>query len=228
MRGGRALLARGRSVRRAGRARAGRGGRVRARARTAPPSSACSSVRPTSRFSGSHASNFRRARSASYCARSTASRCPARRCSCWSSSSPIALAVAAIPAGATASRNASATALSSRRAAERLASPAGRMKVAAAYARVPADLAARARVRDLHLASTAAAAHQPLQQRAALARRAAALAARSHVRSQPLAGGEIIVPADIAGMVIGQADGPLLDRDVDAADSHLSVLVERA
>ena len=27
-------------------------------------------------------------------------------------------------------------------------------------------------------------------------------------------------------MVIGQADGPLLDRDVDAADAHLSVLVE--
>jgi hypothetical protein len=47
-------------------------------------------------------------------ARSTASRCPASRCSCWSCSSPIARAVAPMPAGVTASRNASATAMSSR------------------------------------------------------------------------------------------------------------------
>ena len=45
-------------------------------------SSLRSSVRATSRFSGSHASNWRSARSASYSARSTASRCPASRCSC--------------------------------------------------------------------------------------------------------------------------------------------------
>ena len=72
----------------------------------------------------------------------------------------------------------------------------------------------------------APAAHQPLQQRGALARGAAALAARSHVRSQPLAGGEVLIPADIAGMVIGQADGPLLDRHLDSADAHLAVLVD--
>ena len=80
-------------------------------------------------------------------------------------------------------------------AAERLARSAGRVKVASADARVPPDLAVRARVRDLHLASAAPAADEPLQQRAAFARGAAALAARSHVRSQPLAGGEVLDPS---------------------------------
>ena len=54
------------------------------------------------------------ARCASYSARSSASRWPASRAWCWSSSSRIAPAVAATAAGVTASRNACPTALSRR------------------------------------------------------------------------------------------------------------------
>src|SRR5207248_2600333 len=86
--------------------------------------------------------------------------------------------------------------------------------------------AACAGVRDLHLATAPSAAHQSLQQRASLACGAAALPARGHVRSQPCSGREVLIPADIARMVIGQADRPLLDRDINSADTHLIVLVD--
>ncbi len=55
---------------------------------------------------------------------------------------------------------------------------------------------------------------------------AAALPARSHVRVQPLAGGEVLIPADIAGMMIGQADSPLLEWQHDPTDPHLPACVE--
>lgn len=48
-----------------------------------------------------------------------------------------------------------------------------------------------------------------MQQSAAFAGSAASLTAWSHVRAQPLAGREIVLPADIARMVIGQADSLL-------------------
>jgi hypothetical protein len=60
-------------------------------------SHARSSVRATRRFSGSQASIWRSARGASYCARSTASRCPRRRSSCWRSSSPTTSGAGAPP-----------------------------------------------------------------------------------------------------------------------------------
>src|SRR5581483_12196820 len=74
---------------------------------------------------------------------------------------------------------------------------------------------ARARVGDLHPPAAAAAAEEALEQRRSLPGGAAALAARPHVRAQPLAGGEVFGPGDIAGMMFGQADGPLLGRQLD-------------
>jgi len=89
------------------------------------------------------------------------------------------------------------------------------MQVMRAHARIARDTAAGARRGDLHPSAALTAAHQSLQQRAALARRAAALAGLDHVAAQPLAGGQIIVPGHIAGMVLGDADRPLLDRQLD-------------
>jgi hypothetical protein len=66
-----------------------------------------------------------------------------------------------------------------------------------------------------------------LQQRDAFAGGAAALAFRSHVLAQPLAGGEVLIPADIAGMVLGQADGPLLQRQIDGSAPNPPGLVQR-
>src|SRR5439155_10621341 len=59
-----------------------------------------------------------------------------------------------------------------------------------------------------------------------LARRAATLTARPHVRLEPRARGAVLIPGHIAGMVLGQADRPLPDRHINAADAHLAVLVE--
>jgi len=81
-----------------------------------------------------------------------------------------------------------------------------------AHARVGGRAAVPARIGDLHPPTAAPAAHNPLKQRQAFAGGAAALAARPHVLTQPLAGGEVLLPADIPGMVLWQADGPLLDR----------------
>ena len=81
-------------------------------------------------------------------------------------------------------------------------------------------------VADLHSSAAASAAQNALQQRAALARGAATLAAWSHICSQSLAGREVLIPGDIAGMVLGQADGPLLDREFDGPAAHPTVLVD--
>src|SRR6185312_15110762 len=80
--------------------------------------------------------------------------------------------------------------------------------------------------RDLHPPAAASAAQQALQERAAFSGGAAALAARSHVIAQPCAGGEVLLPADIAGMVIGQADRPLVHRHLERPDAELSVGVD--
>src|SRR4051794_37549203 len=98
------------------------------------------------------------------------------------------------------------------------------MQVAAANAGIARDAPAAAGIGDVHPPPATTTAQQSLQQRGTLARGAAALAARPHVRSQPLAGGEILGPGDIAGMVLGQADGPLLDRQLDRPHPDLSVL----
>ena len=110
-------------------------------------------------------------------------------------------------------------------AAQRLAR-VGAMQVKAAHTRIARRAPARARIRDLHPPAAAPAAQQALQQRGALARGAAALAARPHVRAQPLARGEEVGPGDIAGMVLGQADGPLLQRQLDGPDFDLAALVD--
>ena len=89
------------------------------------------------------------------------------------------------------------------------------MEVKAAHARIADAAAVVARISDLHPPPATPAAHQPLQQRTALARGAAALAARPHVGAQSLAGREVFLPGDIAGMVLGQADRPLLHRHLD-------------
>ena len=133
---------------------------------------------------------------------------------------------AATPAGVTASRNAAATARSRRTPPSVWQRLAGGMQVAAAHAGIARDAPAAAGIGDLHPPPAAAAAQQALQQRGALARGAAALAARPHVRSQPLAGGQVLGPGHIAGMVLGQADGPLLDRQLDRSRPDLAVLVQ--
>ena len=102
----------------------------------------------------------------------------------------------------------------------------GAVEVVRANARIARDAAVVAGVRDLHPSATAPAAKNALQQRDALAGGAAALPARSHVVAQSFAGGEVLIPGDIAGMVLRQADGPLLDRQRHGAAADLTVLVK--
>ena len=97
-------------------------------------------------------------------------------------------------------------------AAERLAWMLGAVVMKRAHARVGGRAAVAARIGDLHPPPATPAAHNPLEQRQALARGTAPLAARPHVLTQPLAGGQVLLPTDIPGMVLWQADGPLLDR----------------
>ena len=111
-------------------------------------------------------------------------------------------------------------------AAECLACALGAVEDVPAHARIAHATAVPTRIGDLHLAPTSTAAQQPLQQRAALARGAAALPARSHVGPQSLAGGEVLLPGHIAGMVLGQADGPLLQRHLDGPRPDLARRVQ--
>jgi hypothetical protein len=130
------------------------------------------------------------------------------------------------PAGVTASRNAPAIAFEPQ-AAEQLAARVGAVADVAAYAGIARDPAVVARIGDLHPPAAAAAAENALEQRLALAGGAAALAARPHVRPQPLARGQVLVPRDIAGMVVGDQDGPLLERQLDRSRAHAPVGAER-
>src|SRR3954452_9191817 len=93
--------------------------------------------------------------------------------------------------------------------------------VMAAHAGVAPDAAALAGISDLHAPSAAPAADQALQQGVPFAGGAAAPAARSHVGAQPLARLQVLGPGDIAGMVIGQADRPLLQRHLEVAMTDL-------
>src|SRR5205807_2358439 len=70
------------------------------------------------------------------------------------------------------------------------------------------------------------AADQSLQQGRAFSGSAAAFAARSHVLTESLARGEVFGPGDIAGMVLGQADGPLLERDLDVTNPDAPVAID--
>src|SRR4051812_27328681 len=65
---------------------------------------------------------------------------------------------------------------------------------------------------DHHAPSAASAASEALQQRGALGGGAAALAAAAGVGAQPVLGGEVVRPADVAGVMVGQADAPFADR----------------
>ena len=95
--------------------------------------------------------------------------------------------------------------------ADRLAAT-GAIQLAAAHAAVVRDERLAA-VADLHPPPAAPAADQPLQQRPALARGAAALSARrTPVGAQPLLIGEVALEGDVPGMVILDADVPLLAR----------------
>jgi len=111
-------------------------------------------------------------------------------------------------------------------AAECLAGRFGAVEVEPAHARIPNTFAVVAGIRHLHPPAAPSAAQQPLQQRAAFAGGAATFTAGSHVRPQPLAVLEVVLPADIAGMVIGQADRPLLDRHLERPDMQLPVGVD--
>jgi hypothetical protein len=111
-------------------------------------------------------------------------------------------------------------------AAKGLAAGVGVVQHVTAHARIPADLPAGPGIRDLHPSAAATTPDQPLQQRGALAGGTAAFAARSHVLTQPLAGGEVFSPGDIAGMVLGEADRPLLQHHLNVADPNLPVTVD--
>src|SRR5262249_43981062 len=102
----------------------------------------------------------------------------------------------------------------------------GVMHDVADRAQVPRDVAAVARIRDLHPSAAAPAADQALQQRVALAGGAASLPAGSHVRGELRSRGEVLIPTDIAVMVLGQADGPLLDRQLDHLDADPTLAIE--
>ena len=99
---------------------------------------------------------------------------------------------------------------------------------------VPTDRRCRARVETwfqplpgiLHPPTAAPAAHQALQQPGALACGAAAFPAWPHVRVAPPARREVLVPTDIARMMIGEADSPLFARQHDPTDPHPSVQAE--
>jgi hypothetical protein len=177
-------------------------------------SSLRSNVRATSRFSGSHASNCRSARCASNSARSSASRCPASRAPCCSVSSAIAPVLAGDPGRGDCLEERRGDSLVEPAAPEGLARRLRAVKMQPAHARIPHTATVVAGIHDLHPPAAPSAAQQPLQQRATLTSGAAALAAGSHVRPQALAVGEVLLPRDIARMVIGQADRPLLDRDL--------------
>jgi len=110
--------------------------------------------------------------------------------------------------------------------AERLAARWGVMEHMAADAGIASDAPAGARIGDLHAPPAAPAADQPLQQRCALAGGAAALAARPHVLAQPRARAQVLRPGHIPGMVLGQADRPLLERQLDGLGPHPTVGVE--
>src|SRR5215211_539010 len=90
----------------------------------------------------------------------------------------------------------------------------------------PRDATVVAGIGDLHPPPALPAAHDALQQADALARGAAALAGLNHVAAQRLARGEVVVPADIAGMVLGDADGPLLDRQFHGPPARPPVVVQ--
>src|SRR5450755_2009804 len=94
------------------------------------------------------------------------------------------------------------------------------------HARISGHATIRAGVRDLHPPPAPSAANDALQQRGALARGAATLAATDHVRSQPLAAGQVLIPGHIAGMVIEDADRPLLQRHLHGAATHPPVISE--
>ena len=111
-------------------------------------------------------------------------------------------------------------------AAERPAGVAGVMHDVPDRAQVPRDVAAVARIGDLHSPAAAPAANQALQQRVALSGSAASLPAGSHVRRQLRSRGEVLIPGDIAGMVLGQADGPLLDRQLDHLDPETTLSIK--
>jgi hypothetical protein len=100
------------------------------------------------------------------------------------------------------------------------------MQDEAADAQIARDGPVGPGIADLHAPAAAAAARQALQQRGAFAGGAAALAARSHVARQPLAGLQILRPGDIARMVLGQADRPLVHRHLAIVDLQPSGLVE--
>ena len=68
-----------------------------------------------------------------------------------------------------------------------------------------------------------AAAQQPLQQRRPLTRCAATLAPRARVGAQSRLGLQVLLPGHIAGMVIGDAHPPLLDRHLDHRHLHDAV-----
>src|SRR5207253_532986 len=108
-------------------------------------------------------------------------------------------------------------------AAQRLTGAIGAVQVTATHAGVARRAAVAARVGDLHPPAAAAAAKQTLQQGGALTGGTAALATRPRVRPQPLARGQVVLPADIAGMMLGQADSPLLERHVDALHPDTTV-----
>lgn len=65
-----------------------------------------------------------------------------------------------------------------------------------------------------------------MQQSAAFAGGAAALAARSGVGAQALSRGQIVVPGDVAGVVVGQAHAPLVDRQQLGPGAELAVGVD--
>src|SRR5436190_794353 len=112
-------------------------------------------------------------------------------------------------------------------ATDRLAGVIAAVQLVGADAGIARDAAARARIGDLHPPAALAAAHDPLQQRAALAGGTAGFAGADHVGAQALARGEVVGPGDIARMVLGDADRPLLERQLDrpAPDAPASVEV---
>ena len=170
-----------------------------------------SSVRATSRFSGSQASNWRRARSAWICARSSSSSAERTR-AWWSELGVLDRAQRRLDPGR-------AQRLEHGVEHDPLDPPAadglaalGAVQLVAAHARVVGHERLAA-VADLHLPPAAPAADQSLQQRPALARGAAALPARrAPVRAQPLLVGEVALEGDVAGVVAFDAHVPLLAR----------------
>src|SRR3954466_744891 len=111
-------------------------------------------------------------------------------------------------------------------AADRLAGVIAAVQLVGADACIARDAAARARIGDLHPPAAAAAAHDSLQERAALARGAAGFSGTDHVGAQALARRAVVNPGDIAWMVLGDADGPLFERQLDSPAAHPAFVVE--